>query len=126
MIADPWRAELHAYIGGILRDVGVVALSIGGPGDHVHVLLGLRGTHTLADVVREMKRGSSAWIHRHGVGNFAWQEGYGAFTVSPSHLSRVQRYIEKQIEHHREKTFEEEYIGLLRLSGVDFDERYLW
>jgi len=126
IIAEPWRAELHAYIGGIIRDIDAVARSIGGPGDHVHVLLGLKATHTLADVVRQMKRGSSAWIHQHGVGKFAWQEGYGAFTVSPSQLSRVQRYIANQIKHHRKKTFEEEYLDLLRLSGVEYDERYLW
>jgi REP element-mobilizing transposase RayT len=126
IIAEPWRAELHSYIGGISRDIGAVARSIGGPGDHVHILLGLRATHVLADVVRHVKRGSSAWIHRHGVAKFAWQEGYGAFTVSPSQLSRVQRYIANQIEHHRKKTFEEEYVDLLRLSGVEFDEKYLW
>ena len=73
-----------------------------------------------------MKRGSSAWIHQHGLGKFAWQEGDGAFTVSPSPLSRVQRYIANQMEHHRKKTFEEEYLDLLRLSGVEYDERYLW
>ena len=126
IIAEPWRAELHAYIGGIIRDIDAVARSIGGPGDHVHVLLGLKATHTLADVVRQMKRGSSAWIHQHGVGKFAWQEGYGAFTVSPSQLSKVQRYTANQIEHHRKKTFEEEYLDLLRVSGVEYDERYLW
>ena len=74
----------------------------------------------------QMKRGSSAWIHQHGVGKFAWQEGYGAFTVSPSQLTKVQRYIANQMEHHRNKTFEEEYVDLLRFSGAEFDERYLW
>ena len=80
----------------------------------------------MADVVRDIKRGSSAWIYEHGVRKFAWQEGYGAFTVSPSQLSKVERYIAGQLEHHRKKTFEEEYLELLRLSEVDFDERYLW
>ena len=100
-------------------------MSVGGPGDHVHALLSLKATHTLSEVTRQMKRGSSLWIHRQGVAKFAWQEGYGAFTVSPSQLSKVQRYIEDQIEHHRKKTFEEEYVELLRLSGVEFDEKYL-
>ena len=80
----------------------------------------------LADVVHQMKRGSSVWIHQHGVSKFAWQEGYGAFTVSPSQLSRVHRYIANQMEHHRKKTFEEEYVELLRLSRVEFEEKYLW
>ena len=125
-IADPWREQLHAYIGGITREFGAVAQSIGGTGDHVHILAGLKATHTVADVVRHIKRGSSAWIHQHGVSKFAWQEGYGAFTVSSSQLSKVQHYIANQMEHHRTKSFEEEYIELLRLSGVEFDEKYLW
>ena len=125
-IAENWREDLHAYIGGIVRDIGAIAECMGGPGDHVHALVGLRATHMLADAVRQMKRGSSTWIHQHGVNKFAWQEGYGAFTVSPSQLKRVQRYIENQVEHHRKKTFEEEYVELLHLSRVEFDERYLW
>jgi REP element-mobilizing transposase RayT len=126
LIAEPWRAELHAYIGGIVRDAGGVARSVGGTRNHLHALLGLKATHTLADVVRQIKRGSSVWIHQHGVSKFAWQEGYAAFTVSPSQLSKVHRYITNQVDHHRDKTFEEEYVELLRLSGVDFDDRYLW
>jgi REP element-mobilizing transposase RayT len=126
MIAEPWREELHAYIGGIIRDMDAVARSIGGTGDHVHVLAGLKATHTLADVVRQMKGGSSGWIHQHGARQFTWQQGYGAFTVSPSQINNVQRYIANQMEHHRKQTFEEEYLSLLRLSGVEFDERYLW
>ena len=125
-IADPWRVDLHAYIGGIIREMGAVARSVGGSEDHVHALIGLKATHTWADVVREMKRGASVWIHQHGVRKFAWQEGYGGFTVSPSQVSKVERYIANQMAHHRKKTFEEEYVELLRLSGVDFDERYLW
>jgi REP element-mobilizing transposase RayT len=100
--------------------------AISGPGDHVHALVGLRATHMLAELVRQMKRGSSEWIHRHGVRMFAWQQGYGAFTVSPSQVSTVREYVGNQIEHHRRKTFEEEYVELLRVSQVDFDERYLW
>ncbi len=126
VIADTWREMLHAYIGGILRELGAVARCIGGTGDHVHILARMKATHTLADVVREIKRGSSAWIHEHGVRKFAWQEGYGAFTVSPSQLSKVEQYVANQVEHHRKKTFEEEYVELLRLSGVEFDDKYLW
>jgi REP element-mobilizing transposase RayT len=125
-IAEVWRTELHAYIGGIIGDIGAIPSAVGGPGDHVHVLLGLKATHILADAVRQMKRGSSVWIHQHGVRKFEWQEGYAAFTVSPSQLKNVERYIVNQLEHHRKKTFEEEYVELLRLSGVEFDERYLW
>ena len=125
-IAETWRGDLHAYMSGIVRDIGGVPECIGGPGDHVHALVRLKATHTLADVVRQMKRGSSVWIHQHRVNKFAWQEGYGAFTVSSSQLNRVRHYIENQVEHHRTKTFEEEYVDLLRLSRVAFDEKYLW
>ena len=126
MIADPWRAQLHAYLGGTLSDMEVIPEAINGPGDHVHILAGLKATHMLSEVLRQVKRGSSLWIHQHGISRFEWQEGYGAFTVSPSHLNAVKRYIANQEEHHRKKTFEEEYVALLRLSGVEFDERYLW
>jgi len=126
IIADPWRDDLHAYLGGILKYMNAVPEAVGGPGDHVHLLVGLRATHALAEVVRQIKRGSSEWIHKHGVRKFAWQEGYGAFTVSSSQVARVKDYIGKQIEHHRRKTFEEEYLELLRLSAVEFDDRYLW
>ena len=126
MIADTWRNELHAYIGGIIKNMNAIPEAIGGPGDHAHVLVGLKATQTLAEVVRQMKRGSSEWIHQHGVRKFAWQEGHAALTVSPSQLVKVKQYITNQVEHHRNRTFEEEYVWLLRLSGVEFDERYLW
>jgi REP element-mobilizing transposase RayT len=126
VIAEPWREDLHAYIGGIIRNMDVAAEAVGGTGDHAHALVRLKATHTLSDVVRQMKRGSSAWIHRHGVRKFERQAGYGAFTVSPSQVSRVTQYIANQVAHHRKKTFEEEYLELLRLSGVEFDERYVW
>jgi REP element-mobilizing transposase RayT len=120
LIADPWRDELHAYLGGIVKNVNAVPEAVGGTGDHVHMLLGLRATHMLSEVVRQVKRGSSEWIHRHGVRKFAWQEGYGAFTVSPSQTGKVTLYIANQIEHHRARTFEEEYAARLQLSGVNF------
>ena len=98
---------------------------LGGPGDHTHVLMGLRATHVLADVVRQMKRGSSEWIHSHGVKGFAWQEGYAAFTVSPTSRPSVKNYIANQEEHHRKKSFREELVELLERAGVDFDPKYL-
>jgi len=100
--------------------------AIGGVADHVHLLVGLRATHTLADVLRELKSVSSKWVHEEmGVQSFAWQEGYGAFTVSASQLETVRNYIQQQEEHHRTRTFREEYLELLQRSGVEFDERYL-
>jgi putative transposase len=126
IIADPWRDQLHAYIGGIIRNMKAIPESVGGTGDHAHVLVGLKATHMLADVVRQMKRGSSAWIHQDGIEKFEWQEGYGAFTVSASQLESVKQYIANREHHHRKKTFEEEYLELLKFSGTAYDERYLW
>lgn len=127
VIAPSWRPELHAYLGGILRDLGGVALEVGGVMDHVHVLAGLKATHCLADVLRDIKTGSSRWVHDTiRMRSFAWQEGYGAITVSPSDVMRVRRYIARQEEHHRKKTFQDEYKEMLVKCGIPFDERYLW
>ena len=126
MIQPAWRGDLHAYLGGIIRAADGIAESVGGVSDHVHLLIGLRATHRLADVLRELKAVSSGWVHNEiGIRGFAWQEGYGAFTVSSSQREAVRHYIEQQAEHHRTRTFREEYLELLRRSGVEFDERYL-
>ena len=110
-----------------IRTANGIAESIGGVSDHVHLLIGLRATHRLADVMRELKAVSSGWVHNNKIrmGGFAWQEGYGAFTVSASQREAVRQYIEQQPEHHRTRTFREEYLELLRRSGVEFDEHYL-
>lgn len=126
MIQPAWRADLHAYLGGIIRTADGIAESVGGVSDHVHLLIGLRATHRLADVLRELKAVSSGWVHDEiGLGSFAWQEGYGAFTVSASQRAAVRRYIQRQEERHRTRSFREEYLELLRRSGVEFDERYI-
>jgi REP element-mobilizing transposase RayT len=99
---------------------------VGGVSDHVHLLIGLRATHCLADVLRELKSVSSGWIRDEiGVRNFAWQEGYGGFMVSASQRETVRRYVEQQEEHHRTRTFREEYLELLRRHKIEFDVRYL-
>ena len=126
-IAAAWRERLHAYIGGVVRNVEGVPEAIGGVADHVHLLIGLRATARLASVARDVKAVSSRWVHDEiGERAFAWQEGYGAFTVSPSRIKEVREYIARQEEHHRKRTFREEYIELLQRSGVEYDERYLW
>jgi hypothetical protein len=121
-----WRERLHAYLGGAVKTLGGIPEVVGGVADHVHLLVGLRATHCLADVLRDIKRVSSLWVHETiGDRSFAWQEGYGAFTVSASQSPVVRRYIERQEEHHRTRTFREEYVELLRRSGVEFDERFV-
>lgn len=127
LIEDPWRERLHAYLGGALRKLGGVPEAIGGTADHVHVLAGLRATHCLADVLRDIKGPSSEWVHNTiGERGFAWQDGYGAFTVSASRLPAVKRYIANQERHHKKTTFKQEYTEFLRESGVVFKEKYLW
>lgn len=126
LITLAWRDRLHAYLGGVIRTLNGVPEAIGGAADHVHLLIGLRATHTLADVLREIKSVSSGWVHQEvGVSSFAWQEGYGVFTVSASQLENVRGYIQQQEEHHRTRTFQEEYLALLQRSGIEFDKRYV-
>lgn len=126
-IGEAWRGRLHSYLGGILGRLDAVPEKIGGASDHVHILASLKATHRLADVMREMKSISTEWVHRViGVERFAWQEGYGAFSVSPSEIDAVKSYIAGQQEHHMKKAFQEEYMEFLRLAGITIDERYLW
>lgn len=122
-----FRDRLHAYLGGAARTVDAVPVAVGGTEDHVHLLLGLRATHRLADVVREVKHSSSEWVHDEiGMRAFAWQQGFGGFTVSPKDVRPVVAYIQNQAEHHRHRTFQEEYRQFLDDYGVEYDERYLW
>ena len=127
MISKEWRGNLHAYLGGIVKGLDSVPLAVGGMEDHVHLLVGLKSSHRLDYFLRDLKADSSEWVHKEiRKGTFAWQKGYGAFSVSPSNLEGVRRYILNQEDHHRRKTFQEEYIELLRASGIEYDERYLW
>jgi len=124
VITSAWRDR--GYLGGVIRTLGDASEAIGGVADHVHLLVGLRATHTLADVLREVKSVSSKRVYEEvGICSFSRQEGYGAFTVSASQLENVRCYIQQQEEHHRTQMFREEYLALLQRSGVEFDERYL-
>jgi REP element-mobilizing transposase RayT len=124
-VASEWRDRLHAFLGGVARTSDSVPEAIGGVADHVHMLLGLKATTRLSDVVRAIKAVSSKWVHDEiGDRAFKWQDGYGAFTVSPSQRDTVRSYISRQEEHHRKRSFQEEYLELLQRCGVDFDERY--
>ncbi len=126
VIEAEWRPRLHEYLGGAVRGLGGVPQDVGGVGDHVHLLLGLKPTHRLSDFMRELKKSSSAWISETiPLPSFHWQEGYAAFTVSASARESVRQYIAGQEEHHRHKTFRDELIGFLQKSGIEYDERYL-
>lgn len=129
---EPWlssvhRDRVHEYIGGTVRGLKGVAHAVGGTEDHVHVFAGLRASHSLADVMREVKSESSRFIHQElRLPGFAWQEGYGAFTVSASQLEPVMNYVLHQEQHHRHKTFQDEYVEMLQRGFVEYDEAYLW
>jgi len=126
-IDDAWRGRLHEYLGGLIRNSEGVPEAIGGTADHVHMLVGLKATHVLSEFVQGVKQASSRWIHESvGVKNFAWQPGYAAFTVSVSNCPAVKEYIANQIEHHRTKSFQDEYVAFLQKHGVQYDEKYLW
>ncbi len=126
-IAEAWRARLHEYLGGLAKAAEGFPEAVGGTSDHVHLLAGLRATHTLASFVQDIKQASSKWIHQTiDLKEFAWQPGYGAFTVSASNRESVAKYIADQEQHHREKTFQNEYVSFLKKSDVEYDERYLW
>ena len=125
-IAPAWRERLHAFMGGVIRQTGAVPDAIGGVADHVHLLIGFRATHCLADIVQDVKTTSSKWVHREiGLPIFSWQEGYGAFTVGPSSRKQVKGYIANQEPHHRKKTYQEEYLELLKKAEVEFDPKFL-
>jgi putative transposase len=106
MIQSDWRNDLHSYLGGIVNKLQGFPVKIGGIEDHVRLLIGLKATHCLADVLRDIKKGSSEWVHNElNKKMFSWQPGYAAFTVSPTSIKAVSSYIEKQEEHHKKKIF---------------------
>lgn len=126
-IESVWRERLHAFLGGAIRQTGAIPDAVGGVADHVHLLVGLRATHCLADVVQDIKTASSKWVHREICQPiFSWQEGYGAFTVSPTQRAAVKRYIAGQEAHHRRRSYQEEYLELLKKAEVEFDPKFLW
>lgn len=125
-LAAEWRDRLHAYMSGTIVGLGGFPQNTGGWNDHVHILMGLKATHTVAEVVREMKKASTAWLRSElGVRSFAWQEGYAAFTVGHRERDLVRAYIDRQVEHHRMKTYKEEVLSLLSEHGVEYDPQYL-
>ena len=124
---DPtWRDELHAYIGGIVRNRKGELLAAGGIADHMHLLLRLAADRSISDVVRDIKSNSSGWLREHRLAQFRWQDGYGAFTLSPSGIPVLVEYIAKQVEHHAQESFRGEFLGLLTDNDVEYDPERLW
>ncbi|MFZ1701627.1 MAG: IS200/IS605 family transposase [Pyrinomonadaceae bacterium] len=128
-LIDPeWRDELYKYISGIVGNNGQKLLAIGGVGDHIHILLNIKPTLALSDLVRDIKANSSPFVNekRFVKGKFCWQEGFGAFSYSISQLDDVIRYIQNQQEHHKENSFKDEYMKYLQRFEIDFDEKYVF
>jgi REP element-mobilizing transposase RayT len=122
------QPDLHAYLGGILRDLESPIVEVNSEPDHVHVLFVLARTRALSDVVGQLKSGSSAWLKTKGAAfnGFHWQNGYGAFSVSQSGVDEVIEYIRRQHDHHQRVSFQDEFRAFLRRYEIEFDEGYVW
>ena len=123
-----YARDVHRYLAGAVKGFDGIPLIVNGTEDHVHLLAKLNQNNKIKDVVRGIKANSSGWIHREfsNKGDFAWQAGYGAFTVSASQKDVVYAYVENQARHHYVRTFKEEYLALLHAHEVEYDERYMW
>ena len=128
IIKPSWEDELYQYITGIIQNHDHKVLAINGMPDHVHVLFGMRPTQSLSELLQDVKGDSSKWINNRGLvsGGFSWQQGFGAFSYSKSHVNRVINYIKNQKNHHRRKTFHEEYVAFLKAFEIAYDERYIF
>ncbi len=128
LISKTWKEELYKYITGIITNKNQKLMIINGMPDHVHILIGLKPDCNLSDLVRDIKANSSKWINenKYVIGKFEWQTGFGAFSASQSQIQKVVQYILKQEEHHRKKTFREEYIDFLNAYGVEFNQEYIF
>jgi putative transposase len=122
-----WQ-ELHQYLGGILKKLDCQPAIVGGVDDHVHLLASLSRTCTAAEMVKEIKRGSSLWVKERDAGmqDYGWQNGYGMFAIGASQIEDVRRYIAEQEQHHRKLSFQDEFRLLLKRYELAFDERYVW
>ena len=127
LIQKQWQDELYKYISGIIADNGHKVLQIGGMPDHIHILFGMRPTQSLSDLMQAIKGGSSSWINKKQfvMGKFSWQEGYGAFSYGKSQIDDVIKYIQQQEIHHKKRTFADEYLEILNLFKVEFNEKYI-
>jgi putative transposase len=122
------RSTVHAYLATVARSMDCECFRVGGVADHVHLAIRLSRTITVANVIEELKTSSSKWLKTKSpaLASFAWQRGYGAFSVGPSDLNALLHYIDTQVEHHRTRTLQDEYRTFLTKYGIEYDERYVW
>jgi putative transposase len=127
LIEDEFENELHAYLGGLIKESGGKAYIVGGTENHIHLLVSLPPKVCLSDVIRFVKSNSTNFVKaKFNRRLFAWQTGYGAFSVSKSNVPQVVKYIQNQKEHHRKISFQEEFVQFLRANAIEYDERWLW
>ena len=128
LIHSSWKEQLHQFITGIFQNNEHKMLQINSMPDHIHILTGIRPHQSISSIIQNVKAESSRWINDNRLTSykFAWQEGYGAFSYSKSHLPDVIRYIQRQEEHHRKKTFLQEYLAFLNAFEIEYDERYIF
>jgi REP element-mobilizing transposase RayT len=125
-IKPAFRDDLFAYLGGIVREMNGTALIINGAHDHVHMLIRVRPAHSASEIARVVKANSSRWARQKHSAGFAWQTGYGVFSVSESTVVAVTKYIAKQKEHHKKRSFQEEFVAFLKRNRVEYDPKYIW
>ncbi len=128
LIAKSWQTDLHKYIAGIIKGKGQKPIIVNGMPDHIHAFVGLKPVMPIADLVRDIKNNSSNFINdqKFVKDKFSWQEGYGAFSYSHSHIGKVYEYILNQEYHHQKKTFKQEYYNFLKKFQIEYDEKYLF
>jgi putative transposase len=126
-VSRNWRDDMYAYMRGVVTNKGGKVLEIGGTDDHVHACVAMPSTITIAEMINAMKTNSSRWVHDNHINNtgYSWQKGYGAFSVSRSAEESVRKYIREQEEHHKTRSFQEEFVALLKLHQIDYDPRYV-
>ena len=125
-IKSEFRDDLFAYLGGIVRQMDSTALIVNGVADHVHMLIRARPAHSAAEIARVVKTNSSRWVREKYSSDFRWQTGYGVFSVSESSVAQVTQYITSQEEHHRKRSFQEEYVAFLKKNHVEYDPKFIW
>ena len=128
LIGNSWKTELHKYIAGTIKGKGQKSIIVNGMPDHIHAFVGLKPVMAISELVRDIKNNASNFVNDHQFvkGKFSWQESYGAFSYSHSHIRKVYDYILNQEKHHQKKTFKQEYIDFLKKFEIEYDEQYLF
>ena len=128
LISPTWEEELYKYLSGIVQNQDQKMLAVNGVTDHIHFLIGMKPTCRLSDLMREIKKSTNEFINnkKFTKNKFAWQEGYGSVSVSRGELDKVAKYVMNQKEHHKQKSFKEEYLQILKDNDIKYDDRYLF